>query len=429
MYLTQTNVIRNLNKKEFQAIKDMCHYSNNLYNYGLYCIRKHYFETNQFLSYESNYHVCKENENYALLQAGVSQQILRVLDRSFKSFFDLIRKAKCGEYHCHDISIPHYRTKGGLFLLVLQKNSISVKKGFFKVPMSREFKKLHNFDIKIPYPVRLLNKELKEVRILPCSGGRVFKIQYVYEEPEINFNLKRDNFLAIDLGVDNLATCVSNVRTPFIVDGRNLKSINWHWNKEKARLQSVLDKQHVKGGKSNKIYAITEKRNRRINDSIKKAARYIINDCIANDIGTLVVGYNKDFKRNINIGKRNNQSFVQLPLGDLRLQLRNLCERYGMNYIEQEESYTSKASYMDNDFLPVYRSEQRSTRNFSGKRIHRGLYKTKDGNLINADVNGAANISRKVNGSNLQPCIGLLASPQRIRLSEQTSLESLMVKH
>lgn len=417
MYLTQTNVIRNLNKEEFHALKEMCRYSNNLYNYGLYCIRKHYFETNQFLSYESNYHECKENGNYALLQAGVSQQILRVVDRSFKSFFNLIRKAKSGDYRFHDISIPHYRKKGGLFLLVLQKNSISIKNGFFKVPMSRDFKKLHDFDIKIPYPDRLLNKELKEVRILPCSGGRFFKIQYVYEETEMNLNLKSDNFLAIDLGVDNLATCVSNVRTPFIVDGRNLKSINWHWNKEKAKLQSILDRQDIKGGKSNKIYAITEKRNRRINDSIKKAARYIINNCIENDIGTLVVGYNKDFKRKINIGKRSNQAFVQIPLGDLRLQLRNLCEWYGMNYIEQEEAYTSKSSYLDNDFLPEYKAEQPYTEDFSGKRVHRGLYKTKDGKLINADVNGAANISRKVSGSKLQPCIGLLASPQRIRLS------------
>lgn len=416
MYLTQTNVIRNLSKEQFQALADMCRYSNNLYNYGLYCIRQHYFDTKQFLTYESNYHVCKENENYALLQAGVSQQILRVVDRSFKSFFNLIKKAKSDDYRFQDINIPHYRKKGGLFLLVLQKNSISVRNGFFKVPMSREFKKLHDVDIKIPYPERLANKELKEVRILPCSGGRFFKIQYVYEEPKTDLNLNADNFLAIDLGVDNLATCVSNVRTPFIIDGRNLKSINWHWNKEKARLQSILDKQGIKGGKSNKVYSITEKRSRCVNDGIKKAARYIVNDCIANDIGTLIVGYNKDFKRNINIGKRNNQSFVQIPLGNLRLQIRNLCERYGINYIEQEESYTSKSSYLDSDILPKYKAEQPYTGVFSGKRIHRGLYKTKDGTLINADVNGAANISRKVSGSILQPCIGLLASPQRIRL-------------
>ena len=118
----------------------------------------------------------------------------------------------------------------------------------------------------------------------------------------------------------------------------------------------------------------------------------------------------------MNMGKRNNQSFEQIPLGNLRLQLQNLCERYGINYIEQEESYTSKSSYLDNDVLPEYKAEQLYTGDFSGRRIHRGLYRTKDGKLINADVNGAANISRKVSGSKLQPCIGLLASPQRIRL-------------
>lgn len=129
MYLTQTNVIRNLSKEQFQALRNMCRYSNNLYNYGLYCIRQHYFDTKQFLPYESNYHVCKENENYALLQAGVSQQILRVVDRSFKSFFNLIKKAKGGDYRFQDINIPHYRKRVGCFCLCYRRTLFLSKMG------------------------------------------------------------------------------------------------------------------------------------------------------------------------------------------------------------------------------------------------------------------------------------------------------------
>ena len=417
MYLTQTDIIRHLSKEQYDMLREMCRYSNNLYNYGLYCVRQHYFDTKTFLPYESNYHICKENENYSMLQAGVSQQILRVVDRSFKSFFNLIKKAKGGDYRFQDIKIPHYRKKGGMFVLVLQKNSITISNGFFKIPMSNEFRKSHSIkEILIPFPERLKDKEIKEIRILPCHNGKFFKVQYVFEQPYEALNLNAENILGIDMGVDNLATCVPVNGTPFIMDGRKIKSINHRWNQEKARLQSVADKQGIKGGKTSRINIITDKRNRQVNDQIKKTARYIIDYCTKNDIGTIVVGYNKEFKLSPSIGKTNNQNFVQIPLGDLRLSLSYLCERYGIKYIEQEESYTSKSSYIDNDVLPVYKPEQPYTGTFSGKRICRGLYKAANGATINADVNGALNILRKANGGTL-PCSGFLANPQRIRLS------------
>ena len=416
MYLTQTNVIRYLSKEQYNMLREMCRYSNNLYNYGLYCIRQHYFNTKTFLAYESNYHVCKNNENYTMLQAGVSQQILRVVGRSFKSFFNLIKKAKGGDYRFQDIRIPHYRKKGDLFVLVLQKNSIAISNGFLKIPMSNEFRKSHSGkDILIPFPKRLEGKELKEVRILPCNNGRFFRIQYVYEQLTESLSLNANNMLGIDLGIDNLATCVPTNGTPFIMDGRKIKSINHRWNQEKARFQSISDKQGVKGGKTKRIYTITNKRNRRMNDQIKKTARYIINYCINNNIGTVVVGYNKGFKLSPSIGKINNQNLAQLPLGDLRLAVSYLCERYNMRYIEQEESYTSKSSYIDNDILPIYQPEQPYKGTFMGKRVYRGLYKSANGVTINADVNGALNILRKANGGTL-PCRGFLANPKRIRL-------------
>ncbi len=417
MYLTQTNVIRHLSKEQYGMLREMCRYSNNLYNYGLFCVRQHYFNTKTFLPYESNYHVCKENENYKMLQAGVSQQILRVVDRSFKSFFNLIKKAKGGEYRFQDIKLPRYRKKGDMFVLVFQKNAITISNGFFKVSMSNEFRKSHSVkEILIPFPERLEGKEMKEIRILPCHDGAFFKIQYVYEQPIENCNLDVNNMLGIDLGVDNLATCVPTNGTPFIMDGRKIKSINHRWNQEKAWLQSVTDKQSIKGCKTRRISKITDKRNRQINDQIKKAARYIINYCLSNNIGTIVIGYNSEFKLSPCLGKQNNQNFVQIPLGDLRLTISYLCERYRMRYIEQEESYTSKSSYIDNDTLPIYQPEQPYTGTFSGKRIHRGLYKSADGITINADVNGALNILRKANGGTL-PCRGFLANPKRIRLA------------
>lgn len=419
MFLTQTNVIRGLTKTEYAMLGEMCRYSNNLYNVALYNIRQHYFDTKKFLTYESNYHECKLNENYSLLQAGISQQILRVVDRSFKSFFNLIKKAKSGDYRFCDIKMPRYRKKGGMFVLVLSTNAIAVKDGYFVIPQSREFSKLYNSkNIKIPFPKRLEDKSIKEVRILPINNGQYFKIQYVYVQEEEPQSLDTTKALGIDLGIDNLATCVPSVGTPFIIDGRKIKSINRYWNKQKAYYQAIADHQNIKGGRTKRINALTAKRNNQVKDMMRKVLRYIVNYCIEHDIGTLVVGYNEDFKRNTHLGEQNNQNFVQLPLGDLRQGLQYLCGRYGIRYIEQEESYTSKASYLDQDELPVYKAEQPYTGAFSGKRICRGLYRSADGTIINADVNGAANILRKVSGYDFSlPNSGCLAHPLRISFS------------
>ena len=418
MFLVQSNVIRGLTKQQYSMLAEMCRYSNNLYNVALYNIRQYYFDNKKFLTYESNYHVCKSNENYALLQAGVSQQILKVADRSFKSFFNLTKKARSGEYRFQDIKMPHYRKRGGMFNLILSTNAIHIKDGYLMIPASRSFKALHpDYDIKIPFPERLADKLIKEVRILPIHNGKCFKVQYVYEEPAVQMNVDERNIMAVDIGVDNLASCITTLGTSFILDGRKLKSINQGWNKEKARLQSIADKQGMK--RTNRISRITEKRNNRTKDILRKSARYIIDYCVEHHIGTLIVGYTPDFKRNINIGHMNNQTFTNISFGDFRQILQCLCERYGIRYIEQEESYTSKSCFLDLDVLPEYKSEQPYTGEFSGKRIYRGLYKTKDGTVVNADMNGAANILRKSkqNFDFEELCRGLLASPLRIRLA------------
>ena len=418
MYLTQTNYIRHLPKNQYEAILEMCAYANNLYNVGLYQIRQHFFATHQYLRYEENYHLCKGNENYKLLQAGVSQQILRICDRSFKSFFALVSKKKSGVYD-KQVHIPHYRTKGEKYLLVLSTNAVNIKNGYLTIPMSRTFAKQHaDLDaIRIPVPKRIAGKHISEVRIVPVLNGKALKIQYCYEQETEPKNLNTSNALAIDVGIDNLASCVTTTGTSFIVDGRKLKSINQWYNKQLAHYASIKDHQHIKGFTKG-MSGITDKRNRQVTDYMHKAARYIVNYCIANDIGTIIIGHNIDQKQSVNMGKANNQKFVQIPFTQLRTYLKCLCERYGIAYIETEESYTSKASFLDGDNIPVFDAKNPHTGTFSGKRVKRGLYRTKTNTLVNADINGACNIAKKgkQNLSFEELCRGLLASPLRIRV-------------
>ena len=419
MYLTQTNYIRHLPKNQYEAILEMCIYANNLYNVGLYQIRQHFFATHQYLRYEENYHLCKGNENYKLLQAGISQQILRICDRSFKSFFALLGKKKSGDYS-KKVRIPHYRNKGGKYLLVLSTNAINIKNGYLTVPMSRAFAKQHaDLDaIRIPVPERIADKHINEVRIVPVLNGRALKIQYCYEQEAEPQNLNAGNALAIDVGLDNLASCVTTTGTSFIVDGRKLKSINQWYNKQLAHYASIKDHQHIKGFTEG-MSRITDKRNRQVTDYMHKVARCIVDFCIANDIGTIIAGHNIDQKQSVNMGKANNQKFVQIPFDQLRTYLKCLCGRYGIAYIETEESYTSKASFLDGDDIPVFDAKNPYTSTFSGKRVRRGLYRTKENTLVNADINGACNIAKKgkQNFSIEGLCRGLLASPLRIRIA------------
>ena len=267
--------------------------------------------------------------------------------------------------------MPKYRPKGGLFNYIIQGNSISIRDGYLTIPLSREYTALRGkARVKIKVPERLINKKIREMKIIPKYNGRYFKIAYCYEVEAEDLQLNQENPLAIDIGLDNLATCVTSTGTSFIMDGRKIKAINQSWNKRKAKMQSILSKQNLYT--SEKLQRITMKRNNRVEDYLKKAARYIVNYCIGNDIGTIVCGYNSDFKREIDLGKRTNQQFVQVSFGKLRSQLKCLCERYSMKYVEQEESYTSKASFLDLDEIPAYQADNQEKYNFSGRRIYRG---------------------------------------------------------
>lgn len=416
MYLTIKQQVKHLSKEDYLSLKELCHAAKNLTNEAIYNVRQYYFTENEFLKYEKNYTLLKNSPNYKTLNSNMAQQILKEVDGSFKAFFGLLKLAKQGKYAFKDCKLPHYLPKDGYTTLVI--GFVRLKGNKLIIPFSNSFKKTHR-PIEIIIPPILLNKKVKEIRIIPKAKARFFEIQYTYEAEYIQRNLNKNNALALDLGINNLVTAVSSNGKSFIIDGRRLKSINQWFNKENARLQSIKDKQHFGKTTTNRQKAIARDRNNKVNDYMNKTARKIIDYCINNNIGTLIVGYNETFQRNSHIGKQNNQNFVNIPYGRLRNKLEYLCELNDIAFIKQEESYTSKASFWDNDDIPTYNADNPKEYQFNGKRIHRGLYKTAKGKVFNADVNGALNIMRKssVVDMNILYGRGDVDTPVRIRIA------------
>ena len=416
MYLTMKQQVKHLSKEEYHSIKELCHIAKNLANQAIYNVRQYYFTEGEYLNYEKNYSLLKTSDNYKMLNSNMAQQILKEVDGSFKSFFGLLKLAKKGKYAFKDCKLPHYLPKDGFTPLVI--GFVRLRGNKLILPFSNTYKKTHKA-IEITIPPVLIDKKVKEIRIIPKSNARFFEIQYIYEAECMQRNLNPSNALALDLGINNLVTAVSSKGKSFIIDGKKLKSINQWYNKENTRLQSIKDKQRFGKKTTNRQKTITRNRNNKVNDYMSKVARKIINYCILNDIGTLVVGYNETFQRNSNIGKANNQTFVNIPYGKLREKLEYLCELNGITYVKQEESYTSKASFWDKDEIPVYNDDNPKVYMFSGIRIHRGMYQCANGKRINADVNGALNILRKSSVVDLTVLYGRgeVDTPVRIRVA------------
>ena len=416
MHLTVKQQVKRLSKEDYRTIRELCHIAKNLANEAIYNVRQYYFSEGEFLKYEKNYTLLKNSPNYKALNSNMAQQILKEVDGSFKSFFSLLKLAKQGKYAFKDCRLPHYLPKDGYTTLVI--GFVRLKGNKLILPFSNSFKKTHKA-VEITIPPILLDKKVKEIRIIPKAKARFFEIQYIYEAECVQRNLNTNNALALDLGINNLVTAVSSNGKSFIIDGKKLKSINQWFNKENARLQSIKDKQHYGKKSTNRQKAIARNRNNKVNDYMNKAARKVINYCIANDMGTLVDGYNETFQRGGHIGKRNNQNFVNIPYGQLRSKLEYLCKMNGIIFVKQEESYTSKSSFWDRDDIPVYNADNPREYQFSGKRIHRGQYKTASGKIINADVNGALNIMRKssVVDVNILYGRGEVDTPVRIRIA------------
>ena len=415
MYLTIKQQLKHLSKEEYLSLRELSHTAKNLYNQAVYNIRQYYFQENKYLNYQKNNSLLKSSENYKTLNSNMSQQILKEVDGSFKSFFGLLKKKNNGMYNVK-VKLPSYLPKNSFTTLVI--GFVRLNEDTLVIPYSNSFKKNHK-KISIKIPPILLGKKIKEIRIIPKFNARFFEVQYTYEVQEEQRNLDKNHALAIDFGINNLATCVTSKGRSFIIDGKKLKSINQWFNKENARLQSIKDKQKYGKKPTLRQKYLYSSRNNKVNDYMSKTARKIINYCLENNIGTLVCGYNETFQRNSNIGKANNQTFVNIPFGKLREKLEYLCKLYGLRFVEQEESYTSKSSFFDMDILPKFEADNSQTYSFSGKRIKRGLYQTSKGYILNADINGALNILRKSNVVELEVLYsrGEVDTPVRIRIA------------
>lgn len=416
MYLTITQQVKHLSKTDYITLRELSHIAKNLTNEAIYHSRQHFFKKGTLLSYTDLYALLKNSVNYKLLNSNMAQQILKEVNGSFQSFFALLKLVKQNKYPAEKCRLPNYLAKDGFATLVI--GFVRFSGNHLLLPYSLSFKKTHA-SVSITLPPVLQGKKVKEIRIIPKCNARFFEIQYVYEQACIQRNLNTNNALALDLGVNNLMTCVSTDGDSFIIDGKRLKSINQWFNKENSRLQGVKDKLGFTKRSTLRQQMLADKRNRQVKDYLHKAAKKVISYCIQHDIGILVLGYNDTFQQNCHIGKRNTQNFVNIPYGRLKDMLQYLCSLNGIRFVQQEESYTSKASFWDKDVLPVFSKKFAGTYSFSGKRIKRGLYQTKTGKRFNADVNGALNILRKSNVVDLTVLYssGVVNTPVRIRVA------------
>ena len=405
--------LKHLTVYQYNMLRELCSLSRAVYNESLYNIRQHYFSEGSYLRYEANYYLVKNSDNYKRLGANVAQQSMKGADASFKSFFGLRKLAKSGKYQGWKIRMPKYLKTDSFFTLVFSQAQISG--GKFRVPISFEMRKDYKEPMFIKIPPHILGKKIRQIHIVPKYNGRYFEVRYMFddideEKPELDIT----KAMGIDLGVNNLATCVTNTGESFIIDGKKLKSINQWYNKELSRLSSIKDMQGIRCY-TKRQYSLTTKRNNRVNNYICCAAKKIVNYCVNNKIGNIVVGYNDGFQSRSNLGRVNNQNFVMIPLGRLKNRIEYLCNQYGINFVQQEESYTSKASFFDNDTMPKWNPQNPEESKFSGKRVCRGLYITSTKTKINADVNAALNILRKSNLTDLTVLQdrGAVSSPSR----------------
>ncbi len=394
----------------------VCIEANSLINCGIYYSRQLYFKTGKLPS-KADLHkeigTLQKNKHYQALYSDTAQQILTGVAESFKSFVGLLKGIKNGTV-AQKPKLPNYRTSGGLAVATFTGRSIKLKNGMLRFPLGSLVKTWFGVDsFYLPMPSNLDFKDIREVRILPRN--RCFYAEFVYKTNTTIIELDKSKVLGIDHGIDNWLTCVSNTGTSFIVDGLHLKSINQWYNKSVANIKEGKPQ----GFWSNRLAAITEKRNRTMRDAVNKAARIVINHCIDNKIGTVVFGWNEGQKDGADMGKKNNQKFVQIPTAKLKRRIAQLCEQYGIVFVETEESYTSKSSFIDNDFLPKFGEKPEGWKS-SGLRITRGQFQTSTGIKINADCHGAVNIIKKVAAifkfDLSRVSRGCLSQPKKVRL-------------
>lgn len=382
MQLVEQRIIKKSNPA-WEQIDAMSFAAKNLWNAANYCIRQSFIYGHGVPSYNSMDKLMQRSLEYKALPAKVAQQVLKLLDKSWKGYF-----AAIAEYSLDPSKftgrpkIPGYKPKDGRGVLIFSEQSTSKK-------VFKQSGQIKLSAIDYTFDTQIKQSDYCQSRIVPKIDHYVLEIVYEVKDQELSQNTER--IAAIDLGIDNLMAITSNVPgfKPVLVNGRPLKSMNQFFNKKRAALQ------HRSGVRtSRRIKHLTSKRNFKVRNYLHSSSNYVIKLLIELGVTKLVIGQNTDWKRSVNIGKKNNQAFVSIPHGQLIDMLTYKGNRVGIDIIVREESYTSQASFIDGDFIPDYGSKPETWKP-SGKRIYRGLYRTKSGRLCNADINGSYNILTK----------------------------------
>jgi putative transposase len=402
MQLTERHIIKSTEHR-FAEIDQLAFKSKNLYNAANYVIRQNFIYGWGYVNYNEMNRLMKFHEAYKALPAKVSQQILMVLDKNWKSFFEATKtyKADFSKFTGRP-KLPKYKDKlKGRNLLVYTIQAISSKQ------LRSGIIKLSGTELSIK--TKINPDRICQVRLVPKCDSYV--IEVIYDEPEST--TKNNDFAAgIDLGLNNLVALTSNRPgfIPLLINGRPLKSINQFYNKRSSKLQSQL-----RGNRktSSRIQRLTRCRNQKVDNYLHQASRRIVNILVAQQIGTLVIGKNAQWKTEIDLGKQTNQNFVSIPHARLIEMLEYKAFLVGIKVIVQEESYTSRANFLGLDPIPVH-GETKTEPVFTGKRI-KHLYKTSTNQLINSDVNGAYNILRKAIPNAFSDGIGsCVVQPRRV---------------
>ena len=422
MFKVQKNKMK-MDRSQYRFWRDMTRRSKNLFNATLWETNNHFDQCGEFLTYNTAYHVMKDKPVRKRLPTDPAAQTMKVVERCFRSFFGLLKKKQSGNYN-RPVEKPHFLPKNGYFLCIFPQRDYQCKE-HFSVVVPKDLQKKYKFKKFVyPLPPNVRGHQVKEVRILPRCKATYFEIEFVYEvEPQPQVLNKR-RALSIDPGVGNFATCLdSETGRSFILDGRKMKSINQWYNKERARIQSVLDKQFAKKKTSKQLQQITMKRNRRLQEFLNQYVNLVVQVCLAHKIGKVVMGEGWHAQDGSHLGDANNQNFVMLPFGKFAWKLRAKCELYGIEFKTINEAYTSKCDHLANE--PMCHHEK-----YLGTRRPRGLFKSSTGIVLNSDMNGALGIMLKSGigkGLRTQLSRGVINTPSRIRLAkiQQTSCKRL----
>ena len=386
----------------YKFVDEMCFKSKNLYNYANYIIRQEFINNGNWIKYNQLFQLVKESEPYKDIGNNTGQGTLRILDKNWKAFFKAIKDWKKNpSKYLGKPKIPKYKDKDGRFLLSLDSNKVKLKDGYVYFAW-KPFKPYNNM-FKTNAQERIL-----QCRFIPRCGKYVMEIVYEIEVPDISET--SDRVAAIDIGVDNFITMVNNIgENPIAVKGGVIKSINQFYNKQKANIQSELKKVNGKDW-SKKLQKLTDKRYEMIKYQMHCISKYVVDWCVLYGIDTLIVGHNDEWKQK----KQGMQNFTYIPYELFIQMLAYKCENNGIRFIENEEAYTSGTSFLDNED-PVKENYNKE------RRVHRGLFIADCGKKINADVNGAYQILKKVipdafskgiEGAGSHPIIINLAMPR-----------------